>query len=155
MGAKPSVAGERGLPKPAIPVAELSERGVAGDFNLYRTREKASDPGMAVLLLPFETIETLQKEGWPVRPGDLGENITTRGLAYDTLSPGSRWTVGGAMIEITKACTPCDNLWALPYVGTARGPQFVRTMIGRRGWFARVLTPGRVRPGDRIAPAPA
>ena len=145
--------GERGLPKESVPEARLTRAGLEGDFNVYRHAEKSDDPGMAVLLLPIETIRELNAEGWPVRPGDLGENITTEGLAYAELAPPGRWRIGAAVVETSAPCTPCDNLRTLPYVGAAREAEFLRTMLGRRGWFARVLREGTVRPGDPIARA--
>jgi MOSC domain-containing protein YiiM len=147
---KSEAPGAHGLPKLAVPEARLTPAGVEGDFNRYRHEEKSDDPRMAILLLPVETIEELAKEGWPVRPGDLGENITSEGLSYTTFSVGRRFRVGGARLEITKPCDPCDNLYLLPYVGPARGPEFMKTLLGRRGWYARVLEPGVVRPGDAI-----
>jgi MOSC domain-containing protein YiiM len=154
LGAKPKVAGEHGLPKPELSEAHLTAEGMAGDFNLYRTVEKHGDPAMALLLLPAETIEALRAEGWPVQPGDLGENITTRGIAYDELTPPARLRLGDAVVETTSACTPCDNLYLLPYVGQARGPEFLKATVDRRGWYARVVVPGRVHRGDRITNAP-
>lgn len=157
LAAKGRREGEHGLPKPEIPVAELSFDGVRGDYNVYRQEEKRGDPAMALLVLPLETIEELNRDGWPVRPGDLGENITTRGVPYDRLEPPARFSLGSARVETTKACTPCTNLYLLPYVGRERGPKFLRATLGRRGWYARVLTPGTVRTGDPLAlePAPA
>lgn len=152
---KPEAPEEHGLPKRAVPEAAVSARGVEGDFNRYRHEEKHDDPGMALLILPLETIQQLAREGWPVRPGDLGENITSEGVAYDAFAPGRRFRIGGVRVEISKACDPCTNLYLLPYVGTARGPEFVRTTLGRRGWYARVLTGGTVRVGDEIRPEPS
>jgi MOSC domain-containing protein YiiM len=54
------------------------------------------------------------------------------------------------VVETTKPCTPCDNLFLLPYVGPERGPEFLKATLGRRGWFARIVNEGRVRKGDRI-----
>ncbi|HTT15549.1 MAG TPA: MOSC domain-containing protein [Thermoplasmata archaeon] len=152
---KPERPAERGLPKEPVAEARLTERGVEGDFNRYRHEERRDDPGMALLIVPIETIRSFQHDGWPVRPGDLGENITSEGIPYDAFVPGRRFRLGGARIEISKACTPCDVLYSLPYVGRERGPEFVRTATGRRGWYARVLTPGPVRPGDAIEAEPS
>ena len=143
-----------GLPKSPVAEAEITSAGVVGDFNRYRHDRLADELDSAVLLIPKETIETLDREGWPVRPGDLGENLTTEGIAYDALAPGRRVQVGPVLLEVTRACDPCTNLHQLPYVGPARGPAFVRTMVGRRGWYAKVLTPGRVRSGDPVAVVP-
>ena len=43
---------------------------------------------------------------------------------------------------------PCNNLGALEYVGRENRPEFLQTLEGRRGWFARVLTPGTIQDGD-------
>ena len=147
---KGAIPDERGLPKHPVAEATITRSGVAGDFNVYRHREKADDPGMALLLMPVEMLRQLNSEGWPVRPGDLGENITSEGIPYAELGPKRAWTIGEATVEVVEACVPCDNLRRLPYVGAAREAEFLRTMLGRRGWYARVLHEGRVRPGDPI-----
>jgi len=150
IGRKSRTPGEHGLPKPAVPEVNITPQGAEGDFNLYRHEEKHDDPGMAILLVPLETLRQLNAEGWPVRPGDLGENLTTTGIAYDAFAPGRRFSVGPVLLEITKPCTPCDNLYLLPYVGAERGPEFLRATLDRRGWYARVLRPGTVRTDDPV-----
>ena len=62
---------------------------------------------------------------------------------------------GGVELEISKRCDPCVVLYGLPYVGQERGPGFVRTLRGRRGWFARVTRGGMVRVGMEIGPVTA
>jgi MOSC domain-containing protein YiiM len=148
---KPEVAGERGLPKPTIPAARFTVGGLSGDFNRYRHEEKHDDPRMAVLLFPIETVREFNREGWPVQPGDFGENVTTEGIPYAAFAPGSRWRIGTARVEITQPCDPCDTLFQLPYVGSARGPEFLKTALARRGWYARVIADGAARAGDPIA----
>jgi MOSC domain-containing protein YiiM len=150
LGRKSQTPGERGLPKPEIPEAQITVQGVVGDYNVYRHDEARDDPAMAILIMPLETLNELDREGWPVRPGDIGENITTEGLPYDAFAPGDRFRVGGTLLEITKPCTPCDNLYQLPYVGRERGPAFLKAMLDRRGWYARVLKEGTVRTNDRV-----
>jgi MOSC domain-containing protein YiiM len=147
---KPKTGTEHGLPKPATPEVRLTASGVVGDFNRYRHEERHDDPAMAILVLPMETIRELGDEGWPVRPGDLGENVTSEAIAYEDWRPGRKFRIGTAVISISKACVPCTNLYGLPYVGVARGPEFLKATLGRRGWYARVVGPGRVRTGDEI-----
>ncbi len=149
---KSKVNGEHGLPKPSVPEVRIGSGGVEGDFNRFRHEERHDDPGMAVLLLPRETLEELNREGWPVAPGDLGENVTTEGIGYAHFAPGTHWKVGEVELEVVKPCDPCDNLYLLPYVGTERGPAFLKTMLHRRGWFARVVRAGRIRAHDAIEP---
>lgn len=142
--------GERGLPKSPVESVHISSGGLEGDYNNYRTKKLAGDMEQAVLLYPLEMIRTLNEEGWPVEPGDLGENVTTEGLAYNDFVAGGVYQVGEALLEVTKPCDPCSNLAALPYVGEARKREFIKTLVNRRGWYARVLKEGRVRPGDRV-----
>jgi MOSC domain-containing protein YiiM len=66
-----------GIPKRAIPVGELTETGVAGDawrcpFHGGRRQ--------AILLITIEGIDELISQRFPLFPGALGENLTTRGL---------------------------------------------------------------------------
>ncbi len=149
---KPETRGEHGLPKPTVPSARVTFAGLEGDFNRWRHETQHDDSGMAILVVPKETLEQLNREGWPVRTGDLGENITSSGIPYDAFAPGRRFRVGDSVIEVTKACTPCDNLYLLPYVGPAKGPEFLRVMMGRRGWYAKVIREGVVRAGDPLVP---
>jgi MOSC domain-containing protein YiiM len=151
---KPEVPNEHGLPKRAVSEARLTHRGVEGDFNRYRHEEKRDDADMAVLILPYEVIAELNQEGWPVQPGDLGENLTTEGIGNEAFVPGRRFRVGKTVVEISKECTPCTNLYLLPYVGNVRGPAFLQTTLGRRGWYARVLQEGLVRAHDPVELVP-
>ena len=141
---------ERGLPKPSVSEVVLTPEGVEGDFNRYRHEEKRDDPEMAVLLERLETLKELEGEGWPVAPGDIGENVTTVGIAYHEFFPGRSLEIGTARLTVTKPCTPCENLYLLPYVGHDRGPAFLRAMLGRRGWYARVDRAGSVQVAEPI-----
>jgi len=147
---KPQTKGEHGLPKKRVDSAFVVRAGIEGDFNVYRHEERQDDPEQALLIMPIETIGELNSEGWPVKPGDLGENFTTMGIPYQEFGVGKIFTAGRARFQITKACDPCDNLYLLPYVGVSKGPSFLKVMLGRRGWYAKVLEEGRVNAGDRL-----
>ena len=151
---KPQRPGEHGLPKKPIDSAFVSLAGVRGDYNRYRHEKRNDDPDMALLLMPIETIREINSEGWPIKPGDLGENLTTTGIPYSAFAIGKVFAVGDVRFQVSKACDPCDNLWLLPYVGREKGPAFLKTMLHRRGWYARVLREGLVRTGDRISEGP-
>jgi len=139
---------ERGLPKQAVDHVLVKRTGLVGDFNKWRHEEAHDDPAMAVLLMPIETIRELNGEGWPIRPGDIGENFTTSGIPYNRFAPGKRYKIGKAVIRVTKPCDPCDNLYLLPYVG--KGTDIVKAMYERRGWYASVEQEGEVLKGDTI-----
>jgi MOSC domain-containing protein YiiM len=147
---KPKEGRARGLPKRAVSQLTITAEGVEGDFNRWRTEKANGDPDQAVLLLSQEILAGLQAEGWPVQPGDLGENVTVAGLSPDALRDGAILRLGDAVLEVSKACDPCTILYTLPYVGRERGPEFLRIMHGRRGWYARVLQGGTVRKNTPI-----
>jgi MOSC domain-containing protein YiiM len=151
---KPQTPGEHGLPKKPVGSAMVTRAGVQGDFNVYRHETRKDDPNMALLVMPIEMIRELNSEGWPIKPGDLGENFTTSGIPYSDFAVGKIFAVGDARFQVSMACDPCDNLWLLPFVGRSKGPQFLKVMLHRRGWYARVLKEGQVRQGDAIAEAP-
>lgn len=151
LNVKPLKGEEPGLPKLPVKSALLTAAGFEGDFNRYRQEKKSGSPDMAVLVMPMETLEELNAEGWPIKPGDIGENITTSGIAYGDFAPGKKFKVGAAaLIEISKPCDPCATLKHLPYVGPQKVTEFIRLMLGRRGWYARVLTEGLVNANDAI-----
>jgi MOSC domain-containing protein YiiM len=147
---KPREGRARGLPKRAVSQLTITPDGVEGDFNRWRTEKANGDPEQAVLLLNEEILVDLRAEGWPVQAGELGENLTVADLRPDALRPGVQVHLDGVVLEVTKPCDPCTVLYTLPYVGVERGPEFLRTMMGRRGWFARVLQGGTVRKNTPI-----
>lgn len=143
---KPKEGRARGLPKRAVPELTITAAGVEGDFNRWRTEEANGDPDQAVLLLTEDVLSALRSEGWPVQAGELGENVTLADLPPDSLQPGAQVQIGQVVLEVSKPCDPCIVLYGLPYIGIERGPAFLRTLQGRRGWFARVVQGGTVRP---------
>lgn len=147
---KPLTPGPRGPPKHAVREVRITRAGVVGDHNAYRYEVAGDDPAMAVRIMPEEMLADLHAKGWPIRPGDSGEHLTSVGLRYDEFAPGRRYRAAETRLEISKPCTPCDNLSLLPYVGAARGPKFLKVMLDRRGWNARVIEEGRVKVGGPI-----
>lgn len=150
LSVKPRTPGERGLPKQAVSTLTITPAGAEGDYNHYRTTKVHGDANLAILLLTEEVLEGLRRDGWPVQPGDLGENVTLADVPEASLKPGSRVTIGDVVLEVSEACDPCSETYVLPYVGRERGPEFVRTLMGRRGWFARVLAGGTIASGAEV-----
>ena len=155
---KPETPGQHGLPKHPVQTIHVSHHGLDGDFNRFRRDVKADDPGRAVMLLPLETIQQLNDEGWPVKPGDMGENITTEGIRYDDFVIGAQYKLGEVIIQIAEPCIACKYLESLPYVTETRGVEFITTLtrlergllVNRRGWYAAVVEEGTIFQGDAI-----
>ena len=141
---KPNRANEHGIPKTSVISAILSKSGIESDYNNYRTIKKDQNPDMAVLVYPIETIHELNDEGWPIMPGDMGENFTISGIPHSHFSPNQQYQIGESLIEISFECDPCQNLSALPYVGKTKILEFIKTLMHRRGWYARVLKEGLI-----------
>ncbi len=147
---KPETKKEVGLPKIKTKKANVLTSGIDGDYNRFRKNKKNGDPDMALMILSLDIIKELNNEGWPVKPGDLGENLTLENIEYRTLSPGQKYSIGTAKIEISFICDPCSNLKALPYVGTEKISNFIKILLNRRGWYARVLEPGKIVEKDYL-----
>ncbi|HEU5154155.1 MAG TPA: MOSC domain-containing protein [Gemmatimonadales bacterium] len=141
---KPKTIGEFGLPKQPVPELRITSTGAEGDYNHYRATTLKGDPDQAILLVTQELLSQLRTEGWPVEPGHLGENITLDQVSESELRPGTRVRVAEVVLQVTKPCDPCTELHSLPYVGARRGAEFVRALVNRRGWYARVVIPGVV-----------
>jgi MOSC domain-containing protein YiiM len=144
-----------GIPKLATPSAELTEIGIDGDawrYPFHGGRRKA------VLLITIEGIDELISQGFPLFPGALGENVTTRGLDRRELRIGQRYQIGDAMIELTQVRTPCATLdvyssgiQAAMYDARVQAGDPGSRRWGLSGFYASVVQPGTVRAGDPIA----
>ena len=134
-----------GIPKRAIPEAPLTQSGIAGDS--WAHPKIHGGPNQAVLLITLEGIEELIAQGFPLYPGALGENITTKGLDPRTLRPQRRYRIGNAIIELTKPREPCRTLQIY-------GKGIRKAIIaspGLTGFYARVIEPATLRAGDEIS----
>ena len=132
---KPETDGEVGLPKVKVENAEITIEGIDGDYNRFRKKKKNNDPDMALMLLSTDVLEQLNLEGWPVKAGHLGENLTLTNINYNNLAPNQEYAIGSHVkIQISFICDPCSNLKTLPYVGDSRNTEFIKTLMNRRGW---------------------
>tara|TARA_B100001250_G_scaffold412736_1_gene444766 strand:- start:1387 stop:1872 length:486 start_codon:yes stop_codon:yes gene_type:complete len=136
------------LPKKETDIGKVKFDGIEGDFNQFRYSKKKNDPNMAIMILSTDILDQLNNEGWPVSPGDLGENLTIKNINYNSIQPGERYQVGSVKLEISIICAPCINLKNLSYVGESKIGTFIKTLINRRGWYAKVLKEGYIQTGD-------
>jgi len=144
-----------GVPNHAIDCGDVTVRGIAGDG--WRHPQFHGIPKRAILLITSEGIEEIQAMGFPVYPGALGENVTTRGLDRRALRIGHRFQCGAAIIQLTELRLPCRTLsvygksiQADIYDARAMRGDPSSEVWGLSGFYASVIEPGIVRPGDSI-----
>ncbi len=145
-----------GLPKRAIAEGDLGPLGIAGDDCAHPGIH--GGPQQAILVIASEAIAELAAQGYPLYPGSLGENITTAGIDRTQWRAGQRWRIGQAIVEFTKLREPCSQLSVYgpgiqralydPQV-QAGDPSSARWALG--GFYAGVVRPGLIRPGDPIS----
>src|SRR5262249_6156104 len=105
------------LEQPSI--TPLTGLGGEGDAHMgatvkHRSRvaRDHSQPNLRqVHLIHGELLDELRAGGFSVKAGEMGENITTRGLDLLMLPAGSRLYLGpDAIVEITGLRNPCKQL---------------------------------------------
>lgn len=146
---------------PSMSIRLLTGLGVAGDAHRgvtvkhrSRVRQDPTQPNLRqVHLLHGELFEELRSKGFNVRPGDLGENVTTASVDLLALPTGARLHLGEtAVVEVTGLRNPCiqldrfqNGLMAATLDKDADG-----NLIRKAGIMSIVLADGDVRPGDKI-----
>ncbi len=130
-----------GIPKRSVEAVYVSCRGLAGDGHDH---EKHNRPEQAICLQDWELLQELAQEGFPLACGTIGENLTVRSLNVQRLTPGTilRFS-GGVALELTKERKPC-------YVLDSIDPRLKEAIVGRCGFYARVLSEGIIRSTETI-----
>ena len=139
----------------------LAGLGVEGDVHAgttvkhrFRMEKDASQPNLRqVHLMHEELFDELRETGFEVAAGQLGENVTTRGVDLLGLPVGTLLHLGEeAVVEVTGLRNPCAQ------IDTFR-QGLLKQVVGRgedgkvrfkSGIMSVVVTGGTVRPGDSI-----
>ncbi|MFC0589372.1 MOSC domain-containing protein [Novosphingobium aquiterrae] len=154
-------AAHRFSKQPCQRLTLLAGLGVEGDAHAGRTVQHLSriarDPGQPNLrqvhLIHAELFDELATKGFAVAPGQLGENITTRGIDLLGLSAGTRLRLGAeAVIEITGLRNPCVQIDSLAkgLMAATLDKAADGSLIRKAGVMAVVVTSGMVEVGDGI-----
>ena len=135
--------------------------GVEADAHSGRTVQHRSrlarDPSAPNLrqvhLIHAELHDELNEAGFAVSAGDMGENITTRGIDLLRLPAGTRLMIGPrAVIEVTGLRNPCTQLddFTPGLLSAVLGRDASGQVVRKAGVMAVVLAGGPVRAGDAI-----
>ena len=139
----------------------LAGLGVEGDAHSGTTVKHRSrvarDPSQPNLrqvhLVHAELHDTLRERGFAVSAGQMGENVTTRGVDLLGLPTGARLHLGDvAVVEVTGLRNPCAQLDRVQpgLMGATLERSADGNLIRKAGVMAVVLEGGDVRPGDPI-----
>jgi MOSC domain-containing protein YiiM len=157
-----SLSKEHRFSKPtAASIRLLAGLGIAGDTHMGETVKHrhmvAKDPTLPNLcqvhLLHEELFDELRDKGFVIRPGDIGENVTTRDIDLLSLPTDTRLYLGAsAIVRVTGLRSPCiqmdrfqKGLMAATLDKDADG-----NLIRKAGIMSVVLADGDVQAGDRI-----
>jgi MOSC domain-containing protein YiiM len=145
-----------GVPKLPLTEAVVTRLGVEGDGHAHP--EIHGGPKQALLWICEEAIEELKTLGYLLYAGALGENLTTRGVDRRGLRIGQRWRAGEVVIELTKVREPCRQIQVYgPEIGKAvydrsvQSGDWMSPRWGLSGFYAAVIQPGPIHPGDALA----
>ncbi|MCW2679541.1 MAG: hypothetical protein JWM62_942 [Frankiales bacterium] len=135
--------------------------GVEGDAHAgatiqhrSRKRWRPNDPNpRQVHLLHAELLDLLRDKGFHVCPGDVGENVLTRGVDLLALPRGARVRLGDdAVVEVTGLRNPCVQMdrfqdGLMEAVLRRTDDDELERLAGVMGV---VVAGGEVRPGDAV-----
>ncbi|CAL9528698.1 hypothetical protein SUDANB106_04009 [Streptomyces sp. enrichment culture] len=157
-----SSSGEHSFGKPnRESVTLLAGLGVEGDAHAGRTVKHRSrvarDPTQPNLrqvhLIHEELFAEVGEAGFTVKPGELGENITTRGLDLLGLPTGTLLRIGAeAVVEVTGLRNPCPQIdgFQRGLLKRVVGRDEDGNVVRRAGIMGVVRAGGVVRPGDAV-----
>jgi len=135
--------------------------GVEGDAHAGRTVQHLSDkkknpeaPNLRqVHFMHAELFDELAEQGITVLPGQMGENIVTRGIDVLNLPQGAEFHFpSGAIVEVTGLRSPCKKLNTIH-------PDLLKAVVEKHpdgsvnkktGVMSVVLKGGAVSEGDEI-----
>jgi MOSC domain-containing protein YiiM len=139
----------------------LAGLGVEGDAHMgeavrhrSRVRQDPTQPNLRqVHLIHAELHDELNVSGFSVSAGQMGENVTTRGIDLLGLPTGTTLLLGETTsIEVTGLRNPCRQLndFRPGLMEAVLGRDERGNLVRKAGIMAVVLVGGEVRPGDEI-----
>ena len=147
--------------QPLASIDLIAGLGVDGDAHSGATvkhrsrvaRNPAQPNLRQVHLVHSELFGELAQAGFTVTPGDIGENVTTRGLPLLELPTGTRLHLGdSAVVEVTGLRNPCIQLdrFQAGLMAATLDRAADGSLVRKAGIMAVVLSGGRVNVGDSI-----
>ncbi len=108
-------------------------------------------PEKALHHYPAEHYVLLAEE-WPqcaslLKPGVLGENVSTQGMTEHDVCIGDVFSIGAARVQLSQPRSPC---WKIDRRLKVDGASRFVEAAGVTGWYYRVMDEGSLCAGDEI-----
>lgn len=142
----------------------LAGLGVEGDAHCgetvkHRSRvaQNPDQPNLRqVHLIHAELFDELAAKGFSVKPGDLGENVTTRGIDLLALPAHATLRLGSdVVVELTGLRNPCAQIdnFRTGLLAAVLDKNATGELVRKAGVMGVVRSGGEARPGDEITVA--
>ena len=109
----------------------VAASGIKGDRNAHGASPRQ------VLVTRVEDFEPFN-----IKPGELRENVITKGLSLEQFQPGTLLTIGDVKIRLTYQCEPCPTV--------AHLVDDLKKLNDKRGILGVIISGGEVKVGDKI-----
>lgn len=133
-----NISEKKGVPKHPIDKGYFEvDQGLVGDAHAGNWHRQVS-------LLGTESIEKIKAMGLKgLDVGKFAENITTEGITLYELPVGTKLKIGETVMEVTQIGKECHKGCTIREITGD-------CVMPREGIFAKVITAGWVKPGDKI-----
>jgi TatD DNase family protein len=131
------ISKERGTAKTNVDKIELIENyGLKGDAHAGSWHRQVS-------LLSYERVEEFKERGGDVEVGAFGENILAEGIDFKKLPIGTILRSSEVSLLVTQIGKTCHSHCEIFH-------QVGDCIMPREGIFAKVLTGGKLKVGDKL-----
>ncbi len=139
-----------GVPKTPVNSVEVGFRGLIGDRQ--GNRKHHGHAFQALCLWSSEIIAGLHADGHPITAGSAGENITTAGIEWTSLTMGTQVRIGTVLAQLSSFAVPCSHQAQWFTDRDFSRLHHEKGDISRL--YATVLEPGTITVGDEIIVEP-
>ena len=134
-------------------VEDDAHRGVTVQHRSRVARDPSQPNLRQVHLIHAELHDELRAAGFDVSAGQMGENVTARGIDLLALPTGTQLHLGEtAVVKVTGLRNPCDQLDGIQpgLMVAVLGRDERGKLIRKAGVMGIVVCDGEIRPGDVI-----
>ena len=133
-----NISAEKGTIKHPVSEITIDSTGVVGDAHAGPGRRQVS-------LLSAEIIEGFEKRtGRETKPGEFAENITIRGLDLRKAAVLDRFRAGAVELQVAQIGKPCHGETCAIF------REVGQCVMPTEGIFCKVITPGKIKPGENL-----